>query len=162
MMVETSVKLAAEPEPVPEPVSEPVPEPVPEPPKPASSYFDGNSIRFADPPKPPTTLHEDPPLASIPEPKPEPEPEPELDMDDVIKTAIEDERVTKALAENTLEKAECHIWQGTMIKGEPCLKYEGRFLPLYRLIYYKALGTFPFREVTCKMHPRCINPDHLE
>ena len=154
-LIETTVELASKqklepvilheeapmpsvPEPAPEPES--VPEPIPEPePEPES------------------------------EPEPEPEPEPEIgvasidEMDELIKKAIADGRPLNHIYKHgTIEKGGCLLWQETMIKGEPHIGVWRKFLPLYRLMYYKEFGTFPIREVSCKMHPRCIKPEHLE
>jgi hypothetical protein len=133
-VVETSVRIAEEQGLLPEPEPEPEPEP---------KAF---------------VLHEDPPLAS----EPEPAPEVEESEEDTIKRAVDTGALEKLMAAKTVEKAECHIWNGLMMKGEPYITFEKGALPLYKLIYYKEFKSFPIREVSCRMHPRCINPDHLE
>lgn len=132
---------------------------------------DLGNVEFMDEPIP-TLLHEEAPPAPKPvEQVPEPtndieviesEPESDSKIDAMIIEALGVEEFVTYVEKTTVERAECHIWEGLMFKGEPHTKYKRIPLPLYRLVHYRAFGTFPFREMSCRMHPRCINPNHLE
>lgn len=82
--------------------------------------------------------------------------------EELILEALKDEKFLNLLSKKSVKKAECLLWEGAMQKGEPHISYKSHFLPLFRVVYYQRYGAFPLTEVSCRLHPRCINPKHMD